>query len=218
MKVVLFGSSGMVGQGVLRECLLDSGVTQVTSIVRAPTGRSDAKVREVVHGDFHDFSAIAGQLHGTDACFFCLGATSVGLDEAQYRSITLDITAAAASTLAAVNPAMTFVFVSGKGSDSTEKGSVMWARVKGMAENVVLRTFANGYVFRPGIIEPLHGISSRTRSYRIGYAILRPLMPLLRRFTGQFTTTERIGRAMLAVSRHGYPRKILESEDINNAT
>ena len=215
MNVVIFGASGMVGQGVLRECLADADVTRVTLIVRSPLRLVDKRAHEIRHADFADFSSLASDLAGTNACFFCLGATSLGLTEEQYRRVTLDVTAAAARTLAAVNPAMTFVFVSGKGSDSTEKGSVMWARVKGAAENVVLKTFPNGYAFRPGFIQPLHGITSRTQSYRMIYALMAPFMPLLRRFKSQVTTTEQIGRAMLAVARRGYAKRVLESEDIN---
>jgi uncharacterized protein YbjT (DUF2867 family) len=192
-------------------------VTQVVSVVRRKSAQQHPKLREVVHADFFDFSAIEAELAGADACFFCLGATSVGLSEAEYRRVTLDITVAAAATLQRVNPDMTFVFVSGKGSDSSETGSVMWARVKGAAENVVLRMFPKGYAFRPGVIEPLHGVTSRTRAYRIGYLFIRPLMPLLRNWKSQFTTTEQLGRAMLAVAKHGYPKRILESEDINRA-
>ena len=215
MNVVIFGASGMVGQGVLRECLADAGVTRVTVVVRSPLATANTRVRELRHADFTNFSALASDLSGTDACFFCLGATSLGLTEDQYRRITLDVTVAAVRMLAVVNPAMAFVFVSGKGSDSSEKGGVMWARVKGAAENVVLAAFPNGYAFRPGFIQPLHGITSRTRSYRIVYAIVAPVMPLLRRFKSQVTTTEQIGRAMLAVARRGYPKRVLESADIN---
>jgi uncharacterized protein YbjT (DUF2867 family) len=211
MKVILFGGSGMVGQGVLRECLLDPDVTQVISVVR----RKSVQQHDLVHADFFDFAPVEAQLAGADACFFCLGATSVGLTEPEYRRITYDITVAAATTLQRVNPGMTFIFVSGKSSDSTEKGSVMWARVKGAAENAVLRMFAKGYAFRPGVIEPLHGITSRTRTYRIGYLFIRPLMPLLRLWKSQVTNTEQIGRAMLSVAKHGYAKRILESADIN---
>ena len=217
MKVILFGGSGMVGQGVLRECLLAPDVSQVVSIVRAQTGQEHAKLRELVHADLMDLTSIEDQLAGGDACFYCLGVTSMGLTEEQYRSVTLDLTIAVASTLQYLNPDMTFIFVSGKGSDSGEHGMVMWARVKGAAENAVLRMFRKGYAFRPGIIQPMHGIKSKTRSYRVGYAIMKPLLPLLRRFTSQFTTTEQMGRAMLAVARHGSRKRILESEDINAA-
>ncbi len=216
MKVILFGGSGMVGQGVLRECLLDPGVTQVVSVVRTPTGQTNPKLWEVAHRDFRDFSAIETDLAGADACFYCLGVTSLGLSEEQYRAVTLDMTVAAAQTLQRVNPQMTFIVVSGRSTDSSEQGSVMWARVKGAAENAVLATFPNGYAFRPAMIQPLHGIKSKTRIYAVIYSILRPLLPVFARFPALFTTTEQIGRAMLRVARSGFSKRVLESEDINS--
>jgi len=217
MRVILFGATGMVGQGVLRECLLDPDVTTVVSVVRRSGGQPHPKLRELIHSDFQDFSSVERELAGFDACFFALGISSVGLTEDAYRKITVDITRAAATTLARVNPGMTFIFVSGAGSDSTEKGSSMWARVKGEAENIVLRLpIKASFVFRPGIIRPMHGIKSRTAAYRIGYTIATPLMALLvRGFPKLATTTEQIGRAMLAVARHGVPKRVLETADIN---
>lgn len=217
MNVLLFGATGMIGQGVLRECLLDSGVQRAVTIGRAATGQQHPKLHEIVHGDLHDFSAIESKLTGFDACFFCLGVTSRGMTEEAYHHVTYGITVAAAETLARLNPRMTFIFVSGAGSDSTEHGRTMWARVKGAAENAVLRIpFQGAYVFRPAAIQPLHGIRSRTKVYRVLYTILGPLLPLLRRlFPSYVTTTEQIGRAMLAVARKGAPVRILESADIN---
>jgi uncharacterized protein YbjT (DUF2867 family) len=218
MKVLLFGASGMVGQGVLRECLLDPGVEGVTSIGRSATGVSNPKLHDLVHKDLWNYGAIEKDLTGYDACFFCLGVTSAGMSEADYDRVTYGITAAAAETLARLNPQMTFVFVSGVGSDSSEKGRVMWARIKGKAENAVLRQkFKGAYVFRPGVIQPLHGIRSRTASYRIIYSLTRPLLPLLRwAFPGQILTTEQIGQAMLKVARSGAPKRILEARDISS--
>jgi uncharacterized protein YbjT (DUF2867 family) len=217
MRVILFGGTGMVGQGVLRECLLDPDVTTVLSVVRAPSGKSHPKLRELVHRDFFDFSNVASELSGYDACFFCLGATSAGKSEAEYTRITYDITVAAAEPLAHLNPGMTFVFVSGAGTDSTEKGRTMWARVKGRAENALFRLpFKAVYAFRPGLIQAMHGIESRTALYRIPYRILSPIVPWLRRrFPQAITTTEQIGRAMLVVAKRGAPKQILESADIN---
>jgi uncharacterized protein YbjT (DUF2867 family) len=217
MKVVLFGATGMVGQGVLRECLLDPEVQTVVSVVRRPSGERHPKVREVVHSDFQDFTVASPDLSGIDACFFCLGATSWGLTEEAYREITLGITVAAGRTLAQLNPRMTFVFVSGAGSDASEKGRVMWARVKGEAENAVLKLpVAASYVFRPGFIQPLHGVTSRTGAYRVFYMIARPIMPVLVRLLSRYvTTTEQIGKAMLAVAKHGALKRVLESDDIN---
>ena len=215
MDVLIFGASGMVGQGVLRECLLDSGVERATAIGRSASGVSHAKLREIVHRDLWNYTDTEKELTGLDACFFCLGVTSAGMKEADYERVTYGIAAAAAETLSRLNPQMTFVFVSGAGSDSSEKGRVMWARIKGKAENAILRLPFQGYVFRPGVIQPLHGIRSRTTAYNVGYAILRPLIPLLlRAFPGRILTTGQIGRAMLKVARGGAPKRILESQDI----
>ena len=216
MNVLIFGATGMVGQGVLRECLLDSGVERVIAIGRNASGANDPKLHDLVHPDLWNYSAVEKDLTGIDACFFCLGIASAGMKEADYERITYGITAAAAETLARLNPRMTFIFVSGVGSDSTEKGRIMWARIKGKAENAVLRQPFEGYVFRPGFIQPLHGIQSRTTLYRMAYIAATPLMPILRRmFPGQVLTTEVIGRAMLKVARSGAPKRILESRDIN---
>jgi len=219
MRVVIFGASGMVGQGVLRECLLDPEVEQVLSVVRSASGQTDAKLREIVHGDFMDFSGIATELRGYDACFFCLGVSSAGMTEAEYTRVTYAITTAAATTLVRVNPGMVFEYVSGLGTDSTEKGRSMWARVKGKTENALLAMpYKAAYMFRPGVIVPLHGIKSKTRVYQIFYAVTTPLLPALRAlFPNQVTTTERLGRAMIAVAKKGYPTKVLEMKDINQA-
>jgi hypothetical protein len=181
MNVILFGATGMVGQGVLRECLLDSSVQQVLSIVRAPSGQQHAKLRELVHTDFFNYSAIERQLTGYDACFFSLGVSSAGMDEAKYTDLTYDLTLAAAITLARLNPQMTFLYVSGSGTDSTERGRTMWARVKGKTENDLLKLpFRAAYMFRPGVIQPLHGIRSKTKLYQTFYTVLNPVLPLLR--------------------------------------
>lgn len=217
MNVVLFGASGMVGQGVLRECLLDADVERVLSIVRGSTGQRDPKLREVVHKDFFDFSPLESELAGYDACFFCLGISSAGIKEADYRRVTYDITLAAAGLLAKVNPAMTFIYVSGLGTDSSERGRTMWARVKGKTENDLLRLpFKAAYMFRPGGIVPLHGVRSKTRFYQAFLTVFGPLMPLLYRLFPQYvTTTEQIGRAMLKVAKQGAAKAILETADIN---
>jgi uncharacterized protein YbjT (DUF2867 family) len=219
MKVVVFGATGMVGQGVLRECLLDPGVERVLTVVRNATGQRHEKLREIVVRDFLDYTAVEGELAGLDACFFCLGIASSGMSEEDYRRVTHDVTVAAASTLARLNPGMTFVFVSGAGADSSESGRVMWARIKGKAENAVLRApFKASYVLRPAFIQPQHGIQSRTRLYRVLYRVFAPLYPALKALLpGYVTTTEQLGRAMLAVARHGAPKRVLESADINEA-
>lgn len=210
MKVILFGSTGMVGQGVLRECLRDPDVTAVTSVVRSATGQEHPKLREVVHADFTDFSAL--RLDG-DACFWCLGVSSVGMDEADYTRITHDFTVAAAAAI--VGPTVTFIFVSGTGA----QGDAMWARVKRRTEDALFAMpFKAVYVFRPGMIQPLHGIRSRTRMYNLLYPVLYPLMLLVRLVRpGSVTDTERVGRAMLRVARAGSPKPVLENPDINAA-
>jgi uncharacterized protein YbjT (DUF2867 family) len=216
MNVVLFGATGMVGQGVLRECLLDPEITEVLSIGRSATGQQHPKLREIVHKDLYDYSSIEDQLSRFDACFFCLGVSSAGKSEADYRRITYDITIAAAQTLARFNPNMTFIYVSGAGTDSSENGSTMWARVKGQTENALLRMpFRAAYMFRPGAIVPLHGIKSSTRVYQLVYALLGPILPWMqRRWPNQITTTEKLGQAMLKAAKHGAPKKILETGDI----
>jgi len=217
MKVILFGATGMVGQGVLRECLLDPGIESVLAVGRSPTGQRHAKLREIVHGNFLDFSAIEAQLAGFDACFFCLGVSSVGMNEERYRHLTYDIAIAAATTLAKLNPQMVFIYVSGRGTDSTERGNLMWARVKGKTENDLLKLpFKTAYMFRPAGIQPLHGIRSRTGWVQAIYVTAAPLLTLLNRVAPKYmTTTEQVGRAMIKVARDGYPGPVLESEDIN---
>jgi len=218
MRVVLVGATGMIGQGVLRECLLDPEVHGVLSIVRSPSGQQHEKLREIVHGDFLDFSAIEPELTGLDACFFCLGVSSAGMSEERYRRVTYDITLAAAGTLVRLNPGMTFIYVSGAGTDSTERGRSMWARVKGETENALLRLpFKAAYMFRPAGIQPLHGITSRTRLYRVVYALTGPLFPLLKAvIPNHLTTTERLGRAMVEVAKHGAKKRVIESRDIDS--
>lgn len=217
MKVVLFGATGMVGQGVLRECLLDPGVEEVLAIGRRTTGQRHAKLRELVHADFYDWSGLVPQLTGFDACFFCLGVSSIGMAEDKYRHLTYDLTMAAATALAQLNPEMTFTYVTGRGTDSSECGPRMWARIKGKTENDLMKLpFKAAYMFRPGGIQPLHGIRSKTAWYQVIYTITAPLWTWLGRIAPTYvTTTEKLGRAMIAVARHGYPKRVLESEDIN---
>lgn len=217
MKVILFGASGMVGQGVLRECLLDPDKTTVLTIGRGPLGRQHEKLREIVCPDLFDYAPIEDQLRGYDACFFCLGVSAAGMSETDYRRVTYDLTIAAAQTLAKLNPGMTFIYISGAGTDSTERGRAMWARVKGQTENALLRLpFKVAYMFRPGYIQPLHGIKSKTGWYRALYAIVGPIYPLLQAlFPNSVTTTEQLGRAMIQAAKHGAPKQVLEVEDIH---
>jgi len=217
MKVILFGATGMVGQGVLRECLLDASVESLLVIGRRPTGQHHAKLHEILHDDFMDFSAIESELGGYDACFFCLGVSSVGMDAERYRHLTYDLTLAAAKTLVALNPGMVFTYVTGRSTDSTEQGPVRWARVKGKTENDLLKLpFKAAYMFRPAGIQPLHGIRSKTAWVQAIYVGSAPLLTLLNRVAPKYmTTTEQVGRAMIKVARDGFPKPVLESEDIN---
>jgi len=218
MKLILYGATGMVGQGVLRECLLDGDVDQVLSVGRSGVEQQHRKLRELVLPDLSTYIGREDELAGYDACFFCLGVSAAGMTEADYRRVTCDYTLAAAETLVKLNPGMTFIYVSGAGTDSTEQGRIMWARVKGKTENALLRLpFKAVYLFRPAGIRPLHGITSRTRAYRIFYMLAWPFLPFLTRaFPAFMTTTERIGRAMLKAARAGAPRAVLESRGIND--
>ena len=211
MKVILFGGTGMVGQGVLRECLRDPDVTEVLAVMRSATGQEHAKLRELVHEDFSDFSSLP--LDG-DACFWCLGVSSTGMSEADYTRITHDYTMAAAKVLA--RPTMTFIFVSGAGA----QGNAMWARVKRKTEDALFAMpFKAVYVFRPGLIQPLHGIKSRTRLYNVLYPILYPLILVAKLVRPKSVTdTERVGQAMLRISKNGFPKRVLENPDINVAS
>jgi uncharacterized protein YbjT (DUF2867 family) len=205
----------MVGQGVLRECLRDPHVESVVTVGRSPLGQQNQKLRDIVHPDFTDFSAIESDLKGLDACYFCLGVASSGMKEADYERVTYQFTLAAAETLSRLNPSMTFIYVSGSGTDSSERGRMMWARVKGRTENALLRLPLNAYMFRPGFIEPMDGIRSKTPMYQFFYTVTRPVLPILRRlFPKQILSTRDIGQAMLAVSRKGYAKHILETADI----
>lgn len=214
MRVVLFGATGMLGQGVLRECLADGRVEAVLAVGRSPVGRSHPKLREVVLPDLFELDGVAGELAGYDACFFCLGVSSVGMDAREYRRVTYDLTLSVARTLAGISPGSTFVYVSGAGTDA--HGRRMWARVKGMTENALLALPLEAYMFRPGYIQPMHGATSGTRLYRLAYVAAVPFYPVLRRlFPSMVTTTEQVARAMLAVAERGADRRVLETADIN---
>ncbi len=218
MNVILFGATGMVGRGVLRECLLDEAVGSVLVIGRSPLGLAHPKLREIVRADPTDLSAAGVDPTGFDACFFCLGVSAAGMKEEAYRRVTYDLTIAVARVLAAARPGMTFAYVSGEGTDSTEQGRSMWARVKGRTENELLRMPLRAYMFRPGIVLPQHGVVSRTPLYRAVYAVARPLLVVLRRLApGLVTTGEQLGRAMVAVAAPGAGTdlRILRPRDIN---
>lgn len=220
MKVILYGATGMVGQGVLRECLLDPRVDAVLSVARRATGQQHPKLKELVRADLTDYSGVEDQLAGYDACFFTLGVSSAGMNEADYTRVTYDLTMAAAKAIVKGSPNLTFAFISGAGTDSTERGRSMWARVKGKTENALLAMpFKAAFMFRPGLIQPLHGITSRTRGYRIFYSVAGWwLIPLIRALApNSLTTTESIGRAMIGVAQRGAPKKVLDPADINAA-
>jgi len=217
MRIVLFGATGMVGSGVLLECLDSPRVESVVSVSRSSTGVTHPKLREILHRDFLEFKTIRDAFVGADACFFCLGVSSAGMKEADYRTLTHDVTLAAATELLAVSPQLTFIFVSGEGTDSTERGRSMWARVKGKTENDLLAMpFKAAYMFRPGFIQPLRGVRSKTTAYQALYTIMRPITPVIRAlFPRHTTTTVNIGRAMLEVAAEGFPRSIIYSADMN---
>ncbi len=216
MRVIVFGATGMVGQGTLEACLRDDTVTEVLVVGPSPTGRTHPKLREIQHADFTDFTGIADRVTGYDACFFCLGVSALGMSEQAYRAVTVDFTLAAARTLLAANPEMAFCYVSGIGADGTGKTRMMWARVKGELENTLLTMSPSAYMFRPAFVLPLPGGKAKTTWYVLMYRVLTPLYPVLRRVAPRFVTTSLIlGEAMLATARDGASPRVLEAGDIN---
>ena len=212
MKVVIFGATGMVGQGVLRECLRDERVEQVVTVGRTPVGRDHPKLRDVVADLWHLDPA---EFADADACLYCLGVSSTGMDEDDYRQVTYDLTMAVADVFTATT---TFCYVSGAGTDSSEQGRIRWARVKGRTENALLAKPFPAYLFRPAIIQPLHGVVSKTPMYRTIYRFTGPLLSVLRRaFPRLVISSEDLGLAMVNVAANGWPRHILETTDINAA-
>jgi hypothetical protein len=212
LRVIIFGATGMVGEGVLHECLRHTDVDSVLVINRKPCGAADGKLKEIIHADFLDLSPIAGQLSGYNACFFCMGVSSIGMKEPDYRRITYDLTMHVAGVLAARNPEMVFCYVSGVGTDSTERGNQMWARVKGKTENDLMKLpFKRAYMFRPGYIQPTKGLKN---AYRI-YSFTAPFYPLLRIVARRYVCTlGEIGLAMIHVARGAFDKTVLECEDI----
>ena len=210
MNAIIFGATGMVGQGVLRECLRDDGIERVLAVGRSPTGLTHPKLRELVRKDLFDFNAGA-DFQGYDACFFCLGVSSAGMNEADYTRLTFDLTLGWARALARLNPAMTFVYVSGAGTG----GKAMWAQVKARTESELLSLFPSAYMIRLAALRPMHGEVSKTRWTRIGYKVLRPLLPLMHAIApGAVITTEELGRAMIRAARNGAPKRVLENRDL----
>ncbi len=217
MKGIVTGATGMVGSGVLLECLDHADVDRVLCLGRGPVGRSHPKLSEVVRSDLFDLAPVEAELAGYDACFFCLGVSSLGMTEADYTRITHDLTLSIARTLHRLNPGMVFVYVTGVGTDSTEKGASMWARVKGRTENELLGLgFRAAYMFRPGFIQPMKGVRTRVRAYQALLTVFSPLWPVLGAlFPSQMTTTEKIGLAMIHAVQRGYPKPVLAPKDIN---
>ena len=216
MKVVLFGATGMIGRGALRECLLDPDVTAVVAVGRSATGQQHPKLRELVVRDLFDLSSVAGNLDGADACFYCIGITAAGTSEADYRRVTYDLALSVTRALVTRNPGLTLVHVSAAGASTAGRGPA-WARVKGETEGAVLKLpFKDVYVLRPFLVQPLHGITSRTGWYRAFYAAFAPFAPIWKAvLPGYVTTTERVGKAMLILARRGAPKRLLDTGDIN---
>jgi len=211
MKVLITGSTGMVGEGVLLECLKHPDVEEVLVVNRKPGGVSHPKLREIIHGDFFDLKRIEQQLTGLDACFFCLGVSSVGMSKEDYRHITYDLTLNVARLLAKLNPATAFCYVTGAGTDGSEQGSVAWARVKGATENALLRLFKRAYMFRPGFMKATQG-QNNVKSY---YTLIAWLYPIGRAlYPAGFCTLQEVGLAMIKAANKGYPKQILEVKDI----
>lgn len=201
----------MVGQGVLRECLIDDGVQSVLAVGRSSTGRTHPKLREMIRNDMFDFGAADADLQGYDACFFCLGVSSAGMSETDYTRLTFDLTLGWAQVLARINPAITFVYVSGAGTGAKS----MWAQVKGRTEDALLALFPSAYMFRLGALRPMHGEASKTRWTRIAYAVFRPLFPLVQAIApGAVINTEELGRAMIRAARQGARKRVLENSDL----
>jgi uncharacterized protein YbjT (DUF2867 family) len=219
MNILIFGATGMLGHGALRECVLDPAVTRVVTVGRRATGKRHAKLEEIVVPDVSDLSSIESQLTGFDATLFCLGVSSAGMSEAEYTRLTYDLTMSVATTLARLNPSMTFIYVSGKGTDETGTSRQMWARVKGRTENALRELpFKAAYMFRPGFIVPLDGIRSRTPWVQRLLTITRPFhMVMHGLFPTAVTTTRALGRTMLSVAQHGYLLRVLEGRDFGIA-
>ncbi|MEK3660241.1 NAD-dependent epimerase/dehydratase family protein [Paenibacillus sp. FSL R5-0744] len=216
MKVIIFGATGMVGQSALRECLMDDRVQEILTIGRKKTEHQHTKLRQIQLSNVAELSSIEHEITGYDACFFCLGVSSAGMKEEEYKRVTYDIALSAGTTLARLNPQMTFVYVSGSGTDSSEKGRSMWARVKGKTENDLLKLpFKDAYMFRPGVILPLYGIQSKTKVYQIFYDVMKPLYPMLKKLNSVITS-EQLGRAMILVTINGYPRPRIESNELKS--
>ncbi|MEP6737062.1 MAG: epimerase [Chryseolinea sp.] len=211
IKVIITGATGMVGEGVLLECLSHPDVEQVLVINRKICGVSHPKLREIIHKDFFNFSKIESQLIGYNACFFCLGISSVGISQEAYRRTTYDLTLYIGNLLARLNPEMTFCYVTGAGTDSSEKGKIAWARVKGATENALIKLFKNAYMFRPGFMKPVPGQKNIKSAYKL-IAWMYPIGRVI--YPAGFCTVGEVGKAMVKTVTKGYPKKIIRVKDI----
>ena len=216
MKIILFGASGLVGQGVLRELLRDPEVEAVLCVGRSAVPAHHAKLRQLVQEDVSDLAMLGPELAGYDSCLFCLDVSAAHRSESDYRRVTYELTLKVAETLERSNPKMTFVYLSGGGADATERGDVMWARIKGATENALLAMpFRRAYMLRPGFVGPLPGIVSKQRWHRALHSLLGPVYPLLARaLPGRVTTTEALGQAVLKLLKRGASDRVLEHRDI----
>ncbi|GAB5539965.1 MAG: epimerase [Salibacteraceae bacterium] len=217
MKAIITGATGMIGKGVLLECLDHKEVTEVLVITRNPTGETHPKLMELIHKDFTNFDSIKDQMAGYDACYHCMGVSAATMNEANYTKLTYEVSIALANTLYALNPNMTFIYVSGVGTDSSEKGRQMWARVKGKTENDLLKIgFKQSYMFRPGMIVPLRGIKSRTKLYQFMYDYFMWLLWIVKAISpSSVIDTTKIGLAMIEVTSRGFEKPVLTPMDIN---
>lgn len=216
MKVIITGATGMIGQGVLLECLDDPAITQILTVGRSAVNMTHKKLKELLHEDFLDYSDVVEDLKGYDACYLCMGVSAGGMTEERYYKLTHDFTLSIASTLKILNPNMVCTYVSGQGTDSSEKGSSMWARVKGKTENdLLLLGFKAAYMFRPGIIIPLKGIQSKTKSYQFMYTYFGWLIKILKAISPKsIVNTTQVGKAMIQITKKGYLRNIITPKDI----
>jgi hypothetical protein len=212
VRAIITGTTGMIGEGVLHECLRHPDVEQVLVISRRPGGVVHPKLREIIHSDFHDLASVESRLAGYNACFFCLGASSIGMNEESYKRVTYALTMHMAETLVRLNPGMTFCYVSGAGTDSTEKGRLMWARVKGKTENDLAKLpFKKAYMFRPGFIEPTKGLKNTLKLYRY----VSWMIPIMKTFSTKYISSlQEIGLAMIHSVTKGYTSSVLEVQDI----
>jgi uncharacterized protein YbjT (DUF2867 family) len=211
IRTIITGATGMVGEGVLVECLNHPDVEQVLVINRKPGGVSHPKLREIIHADFFDLTPITSQLIGYNACFFCLGVSSVGMSKEEYKRVTYDLTLNVGRLLAKANPDMTFCYVTGAGTDSSEQGRIAWARVKGATENALMRLFKHSYMFRPGFMKASPGQKNLKSYYKL-FAWVYPIGRAL--YPAGFCTLQEVGRAMINAVTKGYPKQILEVKDI----